>query len=154
MIVRPATVDDIPELTRLRELLFGRLADSDNPEPAWEWRDQFTMDMKERLGGGELGVFVVDGDDGDLAACGIGVVQYRLPTPYQANALAGYVLGMVTDPAYRGQGYARLVMKELLKWFEENDVARVELHATPEAAPLYRSMGFRDHQIALTWHAP
>ncbi|MFG1999296.1 GNAT family N-acetyltransferase [Spirillospora sp. NPDC048911] len=154
MIVRPATVDDIPELTRLRELLFRRLVDSDNPAPAWEWREQFATDMKERLGGRELGVFVVDGDDGELAACGIGVLQYRLPTPYQANALAGYVLGMVTDPSYRGQGYARLVMKELLNWFAENDVARVELHATPEAAPLYRSMGFRDHQIALTWHAP
>lgn len=154
MTVRPATVDDIPELTRLRELLFKRLIDSDNPAPTWEWQDAFERDMKERLGGDELGVFVVDGADGRLAACGIGVVQYRLPTPYQANALAGYILGMVTDPAYRTLGHGRSIMDELLKWFQEKGVSRVELHATPEAAPLYRSLGFREHQISLTWHAP
>jgi GNAT superfamily N-acetyltransferase len=157
VIVRPATVDDIPELTRLRELLFRRVLDSadDDADQAGEgnWREEFARDVKERLGG-SLGVFVVDGEEGRLAACGLAVVEYRLPGPYQGSAASGYVLGMVTDPLYRGQGYARLIMQELLAWFRAKDITRVDLHAPAEAAALYRSMGFQEHQVALTWHAP
>ncbi|MEW2358212.1 GNAT family N-acetyltransferase [Spirillospora sp. NPDC029432] len=159
MIVRPAATADIPELTRLRELLFRRAletaesTESDEPAAGADWREEFARDVKERLGD-TLGVFVVDGDEGGLAACGLGVVEYRLPGPYQGGALAGYVLGMVTDPAYRGRGYARMIMQELLAWFGNRGVTRVDLHAPAEAAALYRSMGFREHQVALTWHAP
>ncbi|XVQ13121.1 N-acetyltransferase family protein [Spirillospora sp. CA-255316] len=157
MIVRPATAEDIPELTRLRELLFRRVLDSadDSADQVREedWREEFARDLKERLGG-SLGVFVVDGEEGKLAACGLAVIEYRLPGPYQGGAPTGYVLGMVTDPRYRGQGYARLIMQELLAWFRARGVTRVDLHAPAEAAALYRSMGFQEHQVALTWHAP
>jgi GNAT superfamily N-acetyltransferase len=154
VIVRPATSDDVPELTRLREMLFRRVLDAGDPVGDGNWRQEFARDVKERLGG-SLGVFVVDGDEeGRLAACGLGLIEYRLPGPFQAGAQAGYVLGMVTDPAYRGQGYARLIMQELLAWFRAKNVGRVDLHAPPEAAALYRSMGFQDHQVALTWHIP
>jgi ribosomal protein S18 acetylase RimI-like enzyme len=154
VIVRPATSDDVPELTRLRELLFRRVLDAGDPAAEGGWREDFARDVKERLGG-SLGVFVVDGDEeGRLAACGLGLIEYRLPAPFQPSAQTGYVLGMVTDPAYRGQGYARLIMQELLAWFRAKNVSRVDLHAPAEAAALYRSMGFQEHQVALTWHAP
>ncbi|MFF5259199.1 GNAT family N-acetyltransferase [Actinomadura viridis] len=153
MIVRPATSADIPELIRLRELLFRRVLEAGEPPAAADWRKEFARDVKERLGG-SLGVFVVDGEEGRLAACGLGVIEYRLPGPFEGGALSGYVLGMVTDPAYRGQGYARMIMQELLAWFRAKDVTRVDLHAPAEAAELYRSMGFHEHQVALTWHAP
>jgi ribosomal protein S18 acetylase RimI-like enzyme len=152
VIVRPATPDDIPELIRLRELLFRRALDAGDPEKEGDWREEFARDVRERLGD-TIGVFVVDGKEGRLAACGLGLVEYRLPVPFQSGTRSGYVLGMVTDPAYRGQGYARLIMQELLDWFRERDVSRVDLHAPSDAAALYRSMGFQEHQVALTWHA-
>jgi GNAT superfamily N-acetyltransferase len=152
VIVRPATSADVPELTRLRELLFRRVIDAAEPSGAGDWRADFARDVEERLGD-SLGVFVVDGEEGRLAACGLGVIEYRLPGPYQGSALSGYILGMVTDPVYRGQGYARLIMHELLAWFRAKDVVRVDLHAPAEAAALYRSMGFQEHQVALSWHA-
>jgi ribosomal protein S18 acetylase RimI-like enzyme len=153
VIVRPATADDIPELVRLRELLFRRTLDAGDPADEGDWRERFARDVRERLDT-SLGVFVVDGKEGRLAACGLGLVEYRLPVPFQSGSHTGYVLGMVTDPAYRGQGYARMIMQELLAWFRERDVARVDLHAPLEAAALYRSMGFQEHQVALSWHAP
>jgi ribosomal protein S18 acetylase RimI-like enzyme len=177
VIVRPATVDDIPELVRLRELLFRRVLETGDPADEGDWRERFAHDVEERLGT-SLGIFVVDapavdgavadgavaggaaadgavdGKAGRLAACGLGLVEYRLPVPFQSGSHTGYVLGMVTDPAYRGQGYARLIMQELLTWFQERDVTRVDLHAPAEAAALYRSMGFQEHQVALSWHAP
>jgi ribosomal protein S18 acetylase RimI-like enzyme len=163
VIVRPATADDIPELVRLRELLFRRALETGDPAEEGDWRERFAHDVEERLGT-SLGVFVVDapgaggaaagGEEGRLAACGLGLVEYRLPVPFQSGSHTGYVLGMVTDSAYRGQGYARLIMQELLAWFAERDVRRVDLHAPAEAAALYRSMGFQEHQVALSWHAP
>jgi ribosomal protein S18 acetylase RimI-like enzyme len=153
VIVRPATFDDVPELIRLRELLFRRVLDSGDPAAEGNWREEFARDVKERLGG-SLGVFVVDGEEGRLAACGLGLIEYRLPAPFQPSAQVGYVLGMVTDPSHRGRGYAHLIMMGLLEWFQSQGVTRVDLHAPQEAAALYRSTGFQEHQVSLTWHAP
>ena len=43
----------------------------------------------------------------------------------------------------RGGGYARVCMDVLLDWFRERGAARVHLTASPEAEPLYVSLGFR-----------
>jgi hypothetical protein len=37
---------------------------------------------------------------------------------------------------------ARAVMVALLQWFDQRRVPVVELHATPDGEPLYRSLGF------------
>ena len=55
-----------------------------------------------------------------------------------------------TDPRYRGRGYARETTVALLDWFAAQGVTRVDLHATPEAEHLYRSLGFAEHSTALS----
>jgi GNAT superfamily N-acetyltransferase len=49
---------------------------------------------------------------------------------------------MSTHPSHRSKGYGRLVMKALMGWFEERDIPRVDLRATPYGQPLYESEGF------------
>jgi GNAT superfamily N-acetyltransferase len=49
---------------------------------------------------------------------------------------------MCTDPEWRRRGLARAVLTELLLEAERRGVRRVELHATPAGAPLYRAAGF------------
>jgi GNAT superfamily N-acetyltransferase len=46
------------------------------------------------------------------------------------------------DPEFRRRGLARAIMVALLDWFEAARVPVVELHATDEGEPLYRSLGF------------
>jgi ribosomal protein S18 acetylase RimI-like enzyme len=89
-------------------------------------------------------ILVVDGDPG-LAACGIGVIDQRLPGPYNPAGRVGHVFGVVTDPAHRGRGHARAVMEGLLAWFEAAGLRRVDLNASPDGMPLYRKLGFADH---------
>ncbi len=61
-------------------------------------------------------------------------------------------IGMVlTDPAYRGRGFARRLMLRCLDFCEARGVALVKLDATDMGAPLYRSLGFEDEQAVERW---
>jgi GNAT superfamily N-acetyltransferase len=158
--VRAATIDDIPELVRLRTLLFERMERDLGPAPAPAppsaagdgWREACAAELRARFADGTMGVFVVDGGDGRLAACGVGLIDRRLPGPYTPTGRWGHIAGMVTDPAHRRHGHARAIMTELMGWFADRGIARVELHAASDAAALYRSFGFAEHVVpALTW---
>jgi ribosomal protein S18 acetylase RimI-like enzyme len=143
--VREATPDDIPALARLRGRMFDELAGDFGPAPYGdEWQDSFETVMKEQLAGDTMRVVVVDGDDGPVS-CGVGVIDQRLPSPYSLTGRTGYVFGIITEPAYRRRGHARAIMEDLLAWFDEHGLERVDLHAAPDGRPLYYSMGFTDH---------
>ncbi|WP_329594894.1 GNAT family N-acetyltransferase [Streptomyces sp. NBC_01005] len=150
--VRQATEDDITELVRLRAMLFENLG-GDFFAPASggaDWLDALATVLKEQLttsadtGSGTVRVLVVDGENG-LAACGIGTIEQRLPGPHLRNGRIGQVIGVVTDPRSRRRGHSRRIMQELLGWFRESDVARVDLYASAEGEPLYRDLGFTNH---------
>jgi ribosomal protein S18 acetylase RimI-like enzyme len=144
-VVRPATEADIAELVRLRELLFTDLGGEWGTPPAGEgWRDRCAAELARQLRGDALRILVIDGDEG-LAACGMGVIDQRLPSPYNPGGKVGHVFGVVTDPAYRGRGHARAVMEGLLAWFHDSGARRVDLNASPDGMPLYRKLGFADH---------
>ncbi|MFD8007076.1 GNAT family N-acetyltransferase [Streptomyces mirabilis] len=157
--VRQAGEYDLVELVRLRALLFEDLgghffspvsADDD-------WLDALAVVLKEQLTADAVRILVVDGDgdgDGDrgLAACGIATIEQRLPGPHLRNGRIGHVIGVVTDPSYRRRGHSRSIMRGLLDWFGEREVARVDLYASAEGEPLYRELGFTDHpDPALYW---
>ncbi|MFL6055356.1 MAG: GNAT family N-acetyltransferase [Actinoallomurus sp.] len=145
-LVRPATDADIPELLRLRALLFGGLSETGwgAPPPGDEWRRACADALRERLTDDTVHTLVVDGDTG-LAACGIGAIDRRLPSPYNPRGLVGHVFGVVTDPAHRRHGHSRSIMEVLLGWFTDQGVRRVDLNASPDGEPLYRSLGFSEH---------
>lgn len=144
--VRQAVEQDITELVRLRALLFETLGgEYFNPAAGGdEWRTALAATLTDRPASGTLRILVVDGEDG-LAACGIGSVEQRLPGPHLRNGRVGLVIGVVTAPEYRRRGHSRAIMRGLLDWFREREVARVDLYASPAGEPLYRELGFVDH---------
>jgi ribosomal protein S18 acetylase RimI-like enzyme len=145
-LVRPAADADIPELVRLRALLFGGLSETGwgAPPPGDEWRRACADALRERLADDMVEILVIDGDTG-LAACGIGAIDRRLPSPYNPTGLIGHVFGVVTDPAHRRRGHSRSIMEGLLGWFTDRGVRRVDLNASQDGEPLYRSLGFAEH---------
>ncbi|MBH1938058.1 GNAT family N-acetyltransferase [Streptomyces sp. AV19] len=145
---RAAGPEDAAEIVRLRRLMFAAMDGRDSPG-AWERTAEELV--ARRLGAG-LGAFVVDGE-GDaphLAACAVGTVEQRLPAPGHPTGRFGFVFTVSTDPRYRGRGFARATTEALLEWFAASGVTRVDLHATPDAERLYRSMGFAEHSTALS----
>jgi ribosomal protein S18 acetylase RimI-like enzyme len=107
------------------------------------WRAS-ALDVVSSLPGDDACLVVVEHPvrPGKLAACGAGVVNRRLPNPFHPHDLVGYVQWMSTDPAFRRQGMARAVLRAVLAWFSQRGVDNVELHATAEGEPLYRSECF------------
>jgi GNAT superfamily N-acetyltransferase len=153
--VRQATAADIPELVRLRALLFDTLGgEFANPAGADDgWLDALAAVLREQLTEDTTRILVVDGHgDGTIAACGIGAIAQWLPSPSRRNGRMGHVIGVVTDPAHRRRGHSRAIMRGLLDWFRDSDVPRVDLHASPDGEPLYRALGFVDYpDPALSW---
>jgi ribosomal protein S18 acetylase RimI-like enzyme len=145
--VRPATGDDIGELVRLRAILFGELGSSWGPPPnGADWRELAVDRFASMLAGNDACVLVIpDGAGRGLVACGIGVLDPRLPSPYNPSGTVGHVFGVVTDPAHRKQGHARAIMRGLVAWFDEHGIGRIDLNASQDGLALYRELGFREH---------
>jgi len=146
--VRQAVEYDLVELLRLRVSLFEDLGgDFFSPASADDdWLDALAAVLRQQLTADTVRILVVD-DDGHsgLAACGIGTIEQRLPGPHLRNGRIGQVIGVVTDPAHRRRGHSRAIMRGLLDWFGEQQVARVDLYASPGGEPLYRQLGFTNH---------
>ncbi|MBV2363881.1 GNAT family N-acetyltransferase [Streptomonospora nanhaiensis] len=152
--VRPAVAADIPELVRLRALFAERPDSGWGPPPEGDaWRERCAESIAEQLFRDTMRIAVVDGGEGGLAACGMGVVDQRLPMPHNPDGRVGMVFGLVTDPEHRHRGYARAIMAELLAWFDGLGVERVNLTATPEGDGIYRDLGFVDNPDPLLTRA-
>jgi RimJ/RimL family protein N-acetyltransferase len=142
--VRQATPDDAPELVRLRGVMIASyLGDEPPPGP---WQDHAELFLRTRLAQaeGSLAAFVVEraGGPGKLAACAVGSIEYRLAGPDNPGGTTGYVFNVATDPDQRRRGYSRACLEGLVAWFAQRGVTKLDLKASPEAEPLYASLGF------------
>jgi GNAT superfamily N-acetyltransferase len=127
-------------VVRLGRLMFESMG-TDSSDPGWQAAGE--RHVRERLGV-DLAVYVADGPHGRLVASAAGTVSQRLPTPNNPSALVGYIQWVCTEADWRGKGLGRAVMEALLAWYDGEEVAVVELHATPVGEPLYRSLGFNE----------
>ncbi len=155
MEARWATVDDVEELVRLREVMLDGMGLGGDPT----WRPAVEAQLRSGLVDGRYFAAVVDdpsggGPGGALVGGGVGMVWERLAGPGDEGRL-GYVQSMATNPAWRSRGVARAVMTLLLVGFGERGVRKVGLHYTAAGEPLYRSLGFVEpRQPELRWFAP
>jgi ribosomal protein S18 acetylase RimI-like enzyme len=141
--VRRATADDADELMRLRLVMLTNLPDAAAPEPG-PWLRTGADVLRRQLAdpADRLAAFVVDRPEGGLAACVVGAIDERLPSPRNTSPFRGYVYNVATDPAYRRRGYSRACCEALLDWYAARGVARIDLRASPEGEPLYAALGF------------
>ncbi|MFG2315021.1 MULTISPECIES: GNAT family N-acetyltransferase [Streptomyces] len=141
-LVRRAVVEDAQEVLRLRQVMI----DSVHPGASTEWQAESLSALRSRLADpeGSFAAFVVDHPERPdaLAALVVGTLEYRIGGPGRPGGLLGYVFSVATDPDARRRGYARACMDELLEWFRERGAGHVMLTASPDAEPLYASMGF------------
>ena len=141
-VARAATVEDAPEVVRLGAQMFLEMG----LDPDGAWRANAERRVAEGLADGSVAAWVVDDPDaaGGLAASACATVSRRLPGPHNPHGIAAYVQYVCTEPRHRGHGHGRAVMEALLDWCRAQGARVVELHATPDGEPLYRSLGFAD----------
>ncbi|MFF0465284.1 GNAT family N-acetyltransferase [Streptomyces mexicanus] len=108
-----------------------------------EWIRRCTTQLAPRLATtGDARAYVIDAPDGSMAACALGLIHSMLPAPAYPKGLAARVHVVATHPGFRRRGYARAVVTALLARLRTEHVTLFELHASEEAAPLYRELGF------------
>lgn len=139
--IRQATIADIPDLVRLRRMMFESMqaatpAKLGTAESAWV--AYFAEAIPAETFHGWL---AVTSEDEVVSACGV-VIDQHPPTPGNLSGRIGYVMNVVTIPEYRRRGLARRVTQAALQWLEERGIQRVALHTTEVGQPLYESLGF------------
>lgn len=147
-VARRATAADVPELVRLRGVMFASMGEPhDGP-----WVHECHRFFAEHLDAGRLAASVVEAPDGSgLAACAVGMIDLRLPSPTRQGPM-GHISSVATDERWRRRGFARTAVSDLLEWFVEQGAGRVQLSASREGESLYRSLGFSERrQPTLSW---
>ena len=155
MIFTRASAADIPALTELRLGYlaedFGALDDAQ----AEAFREALPGYFRENLNRRLLGYIAREG--GEAVACALLLLVDKPMSPAFPNGRTGAVLNVYTRPAGRRRGCARRLMEMLLADAKERGLCRIELKATADGAPLYRSLGFTDggdKYSLLTWRDP
>ncbi|MFJ6697599.1 GNAT family N-acetyltransferase [Streptomyces sp. NPDC091272] len=142
--IRRATAQDAPEVLRLRQVMIDSMEGSDT---STDWHGAALPVLRKQLAAPDPAfvAFVADhpGLPGRLCSLVCGTLEYRIGNPATPEGLYGYVFSVATDPDQRRRGLARAGMESLLDWFRAHGATTVDLGASPEAEPLYVSMGFR-----------
>ena len=97
--------------------------------------------FKEHLGR-DLIVYVARASD--IVSCSFLLIQEKPANPSFINGRTGTILNVYTKPAYRRQGLAKKLLKQLISDAGSLNLDYIELRATNEGYELYRSLGFLD----------
>ena len=91
----------------------------------------------------DLFVYVIR-DGQTIVSCAFLLTVEKPMSPAFINGRTGMVLNVYTCPSYRRKGCAKLIMEALLSEAKKMEISVIELKATEDGYPLYRSVGFVD----------
>lgn len=140
--IRQATIDDIPDLVRLRRLMFESMG-YDNPVQLDAANRAAAAYFCDAIPRDEFYGWLAVTPEGEIVGSGGAVIDRHPPGPSNLSGQIGYVMNVVTVPAYRRRGIARRVMQVMLRWLAEQGIQHVTLHATEMGHPLYQELGFK-----------
>ena len=111
-------------------------------------RDRLTVALET---GEYVGWLASAKESPDTIVAGVGV-QLRQAFPHPRRRADGsvvvaggrhaIVLNVFTEPPWRRQGLAELLMRHVLEWARNEMLDRLVLHASVEGRPLYERLGF------------
>jgi GNAT superfamily N-acetyltransferase len=139
--IRQATVADIPDLVRLRRMMFEAMGHQDT-DVLDATAAASAVHLTAAIPAGGFYGWVAVASTGEVVASGGVIIDRHLPTPGNPSGRIGYVLNMVTDPAYRRGGIARRILRTMLVWLEGQGIQQAVLHASDHGRPLYEALGF------------
>ena len=138
--IRPATVDDMPELLRQRRRMYEDMGN----------RDANALTAMVAATAAFLPNAMADGlfhgwlaeNQGRIVGGGAVIVTPWVAHPHDLACRHATVLNVYTYAEFRRRGVARSVMATILDWCRSQGLATAFLHASDEGRPLYESMGF------------
>ncbi|QND54564.1 GNAT family N-acetyltransferase (plasmid) [Phyllobacterium sp. 628] len=140
MIIRSIVLTDLDMICQHRESMF--LEAGRSPDVLTTMAAPFRQWLMEHLAKGTYFGFFAEENGHSIG--GVGMMEIDWP-PHPAHPLAskrGYVLNVFVDPAYRGRGIARALMKAAEIEFLSRGIDYIILHATNAGRALYESDGW------------
>ena len=130
-------------MVRLAELMYRSLGVAPAEDVWAQWRADAEASVCDGDPARFAGVVADDPDrPGRLLSCGVVTIGERLPNPLHGDRRVAYIQWMSTETSARRRGLGTAVLRGLVAWCEEQGLDNVELHASPDGAPLYRAAGF------------
>jgi GNAT superfamily N-acetyltransferase len=144
-VIRPATVDDVPDIVHHREQMFremgthcdyARMAEACaawylDAVPAGTYRGWM---IEDQTGGPGTVAPVVGG--GGL------IVMPWSPGPLRFDPRMAFVYNVYVQPAHRGRELARRLMETMHAWCRSEGIERLALNATDAGKRVYASLGY------------
>jgi ribosomal protein S18 acetylase RimI-like enzyme len=144
--IRRATLADIPDLVRLRRLMFESMG-YDDPERLEAADEAARTYFCESIPAGEFYGWLAFTPQGVAVSTGGVVIDRHPPGPNNLSGQIGYIMNMSTVPAYRRRGLARRILETMLAWLQEQGVQRITLHASDMGRSLYQRLGFVESNL-------
>jgi GNAT superfamily N-acetyltransferase len=143
MIIRLATVDDAPELARLRWNFSPDEAAASGDSFAY-FRDNFMQFVEQALASGVWAIWVAESEGRLVANLWVQIVQ-KVPRPgrFVAHNSYGYITNVYAEPAVRNQGIGSRLLREAVEWTRQQQAQFVLLWPRNDALGFYARVGFR-----------
>ena len=142
MIVEKAGTEDIGTLVKMRLNYLtednGGLEAQDLATIKKELPGYFQVHLNR-----DLFVYVIKNGQ-SIVSCAFLLIVEKPMSPAFINGRTGIVLNVYTCPSCRRRGCARIIMEALLSEARKMEISEIELKATEDGYPLYRSLGFTD----------
>ncbi len=142
--IRQATASDIPELVQMRIGYLTADLGEISPTQSRELLFEVSNYLHFKLGRDLMAVVACDEESGGIVACAWLLLVDKPPSPRFPHGRTGVLFNVYTRTAWRRQGLARRVMECLIADARARALDVLELHATEDGYPLYRSLGFED----------
>lgn len=140
--IRPAGVTDLTHLLHQRRQMYLSMGWSDETvlDHMQEASEQY---LRAALPNGSYRAWLAETEDGKVVSGGgIAIVSWPGAPDFPASH-RGWILGIYTEPGFRGRGIARQIMETIVAWCRNEGFAHVALHASKDGRILYEKMGFQ-----------
>ncbi len=141
VIIREATLDDVPELLRHRRGMYEDMGYKDGSTLAGMVSTS-EIYLQRALAEGSFRAWVAEAAGRVVGGAAILISPWP-SHPYDQQCRRATILNMYVDPEFRRQGIARRLMQIMIEWCRKEDFVNVQLHASDQGRPLYESLGFK-----------
>jgi GNAT superfamily N-acetyltransferase len=138
--IGPATIDDVPELARLRWELYAE-QNGDPTEPFEGYVERFSRFAGSALTSKDWLAWVARADDGLVGAMWLHTIS-RVPVPGRRAGAIGYLTNVYVSPELRNAGLGAQMLDRMKAWCAEEGFSLVIVWPTERSRPFYGRGGF------------
>ena len=138
--IRTSTLADLESHVDHRVAMF-RDMDMGDEEGRTRMGGAFRERLRTWMIQGEARGWVAEAD-GEVVAGALVFLKESLPVPHLESCVRAYLANVFVVPAWRSKGLARSLTEAVLDFCRGQSIPVLELHASLQAEPLYKAMGF------------